>query len=153
MIISFFGHTDYIPTKEDEERLLQLINSLVKDAQVDFYFGSYGNFDSFAYKCAKKYKETHPSAQLIMICPYIDRWLELRRELFLEMYDATIYPEIEKTPPKYAIAARNKWMVDNSDYIISYVWKQWGGAYKTLLYAHKQNKPYVNLYTGKYELY
>ena len=39
------------------------------------------------------------------------------------------------------------------DYLFSYVKTHYGGAYKTLLYAHKHKKPYTNLYNGNYELY
>lgn len=37
-------------------------------------------------------------------------------------YTDTIYPDgLESTPPKYAIVKRNKWMIDNSDYVVTYV--------------------------------
>ena len=54
---------------------------------------------------------------------------------------------------KCAIIKRNEWMVDQADYLFSYVKTHYGGAYKTLLYAHKHNKRYTNLYQGNYELY
>ena len=79
--------------------------------------------------------------------------MQKRKNDILNVYDSIIYPPLENVPYKFAISKRNQWMVQQSDFIIAYVSTHFGGAYKTLLYAHKQNKPYVNLYAGKYELY
>ncbi len=44
-------------------------------------------------------------------------------------------------------------MIDQADYVFSYVSTHFGGAYRTLLYALKRKKPFTNLYQGDYELY
>lgn len=56
----------------------------------------------------------------------------------LKIFDDTIYPDIEKVPPGFAIIKRNEWMIDNSDFLIAYVKNDFGGAYKTLQYAEKK---------------
>lgn len=153
MIITFCGHSNYSSNLGDEERLFGLLEEVAKGNQVDFYLGGYGSFDIFAHRCAKKYKEKYPNSKLIFITPYLDKWLKKREENIRVEYDAIVYPELESVPKKFAILRRNEWMVERSDYVIGYVRTHYGGAYKTLLYAHKHKKPYVNLYQGEYELY
>ena len=153
MIITFCGHSNYSSNLGDEERLFGLLEEVAKGNQVDFYLGGYGSFDIFAHRCAKKYKEKHPNSKLIFITPYLDKWLKKREESIRAEYDAIVYPELESVLKKFAILRRNEWMVERSDYVIGYVRTHYGGAYKTLLYAHKHKKPYVNLYQGEYELY
>ena len=153
MIITFCGHSNYASNSKDANRLLKLIEKVAKTEQVDFYFGGYGNFDAFALKCAKTYKLSHPNAKLIFITPYLDKWLDTRKDFIKTRYDEIIYPELERTPQRLSILKRNEWMVDKSDYLFCYVRNHYGGAYKTLLYAHKQKKLYTNLYEGNYELY
>ena len=42
------------------------------------------------------------------------------------------------------ILKRNFWMVDKSEYVISYVYREFGGAYKTLKYAQKTGKNIIS---------
>ena len=153
MIITFCGHSDYSEHKKDEERLLSLLETTSNGQPVDFYLGGYGKFDTFAKKCAEIYKGTHNDARIIFVTPYLNKWLDDRREYLEKEYDEIIYPELEKTPSKYAISRRNEWMINHSDYLIAYVRTHFGGAYNALLYADKHKKPYMNLYSGNYELY
>ncbi len=153
MIISFCGHSNYLSNLEDEERLLKLLESVVCGKQVEFYFGGYGNFDFFALKCAKRYKQLHKNAKLVFVTPYLGKWLNKRKDLLEKNYDNIIYPNIEHVPLKFAIIKRNEWIIDQADYLFFYVNTHYGGAYRTLLYAHKHNKRYINLYQDKFVLY
>lgn len=47
--------------------------------------------------------------------------------------------------PKSAIQVRNQKMVDQSDLVVYWVQRKYGGAYKTMLYAEKQQKKIINL--------
>lgn len=61
-------------------------------------------------------------------------------------YEDTIYPEIlEKTPPKFAIPKRNRWMIEQSDFVVTYVTCDIGGAANFKRIAEKQNKIVINL--------
>jgi uncharacterized phage-like protein YoqJ len=153
MIITFFGHANYSSNAEDELRLFQLLEEIIQEKQVNFYLGGYGKFDYFALQCAKKYKNLHSNTTLTFITPYLGKWLNERKDLLQSTYDTMIYPEIEHTPQKFAILKRNEWMVNQADYIIFYVNQHYGGAYKTMLYAHKNKKTFINLYKGNYDLY
>ena len=153
MVIAFFGHSNYVSSLDDEKQLVELLETATFGEQVDFYFGGYGNFDNFAYRCAKIYKKYHEDSKLIFITPYLNGWLDNKRDFLQKNYDEIIYPDIEQVPPKFAIIKRNEWIVNKSDYVFTYVKTHYGGAYRALLYAHKHKKPYINLYKGNYELY
>ena len=148
MVVAFFGHSKYFAESGDEERLVSLLEEITRGQRVDFYLGGYGAFDAFARKCAQIYKEKHLNARLFLVVPYLDGRLEGENR-----YDEILYPALERVPKKYAIIKRNEWMVRQADYVVAYVKTHYGGAYKALFYAHKNNKPYKNMYQGEYKLY
>ena len=61
------------------------------------------------------------------------------------IYDETVYPEIEKKPLRFAIVYRNRWMVEMADYVVAYINRDWGGAYKTYEHAKRKKKPIFNI--------
>ncbi len=56
----------------------------------------------------------------------------------LQIFDGSIYPNLETVPPRLAILKRNKWVINNSDFLIAYVQNDWSGASKTLKYAMRK---------------
>ena len=145
MIITFCGHSRLAKDSVDEisEKVLQVLKSINTDEQILFYLGDYGQFDYIAMKCCKKYKEINENCKLCFITPYLnDTYLKNKS---CDIYDETIYPEIENVPLKYAILKRNEWMVASCDLLVAYVDFTWGGAIKTLEYAHRKGKSYINL--------
>ena len=142
MIITFCGHSQYTETKQDEEKIISFLSQTVGDRPAELFLGGYGSFDAFALKCGKKYQKTHPNTKLIFVTPYISA--NVRKDV----YDGIIYPSLEKSPPKFAISHRNKWMVEQADFVIAYIDHSWGGAYQTYKHAKRKSKPLLNL-TGK----
>ena len=60
--------------------------------------------------------------------------------------DDTMLPEgIEKVPQKFAINYRNKWMIEHSDCVVTYVKHNLGGAARFKEYAIKKNKIVIDL--------
>lgn len=56
-------------------------------------------------------------------------------------FDGTFYPPgIEIVPKRAAIAWANQYMVDNSDYLIVYVWHSISNAWDLEGYARKQER-------------
>ena len=47
--------------------------------------------------------------------------------------------------PKAAIKKRNRWMVENSDVVVTYVFKDYGGAYDAKKYAEKLDKKVISV--------
>ena len=149
MIITFCGHSQFTRTAEYEQKILAFLEEKVGDKPADFYLGGYGSFDAFAYDCCKKYKATHPDASLIFITPYMTvEYQKNHLDYQKKRYDDIIYPEIEDKPPRFAITYRNRWMVEQADYVICGINHYWGGAYKTYQYA-KRKKKYIYNVTDK----
>lgn len=147
MVISFFGHRDFCESGAYEKKLLDILEDLVGQNVAEFYLGGYGEFDSFAYRCCKQYKKTHPHVKLIYVTPYL---LQNDLKEKSENYDEILYPEIENVPPKFAILYRNRYMVEKSDLVISYIQYHRGGAYQAYSYARKKGKRIVALETESF---
>lgn len=146
MIITFFGHSHFCRTKEYEEKMLLFLENTVGNQAVDMFLGGYGEFDSFAYYCCKKYKETHSSVSLVFVTPYMTQEYQKKHlESQKFRYDLIIYPEIEKKPKKFAIAYRNRYMIEKSDFVVTYVSHDWGGAYTAYKMAKRIGKNVFNL--------
>ena len=149
MIITFCGHAQYVESEEDEQKILSLFTELIGDRPAKLYLGNYGSFDAFAQRCGKKYQKTHPNVRLIFITPYITvndskNHLDHKKDL----YDEILYPGLEDKPLKFAISYRNKWVVEQADYVIAYITHAWGGAYQTYRHAQRKKKPLFNI-SGK----
>ena len=145
MIIAFFGHSNFNNDEKFEKHLISLIDSITSDERIDFFLGNYGSFDSFAYKCCKKYKEKNKNASLIFVTPYISEGYNSRLEYAKNMYDMIIYPEIESKPKRLAIYYRNRYMVERADVIICYINKHYGGAHEAIKYAKHLGKYIINI--------
>lgn len=143
--ISFFGHRDFIASEGVKRKLTDLLTELSSSNDyIEFFFGGYGSFDSFAYSCVKE--ASLPDARRIFVTPYItESYQKNHLEYIKQNYDEIIYPEIENVPLKFAITARNRWMVEQSDLIIFYVGRKFGGAYDALLHSLRSGKKTVNL--------
>ena len=146
MIIAFCGHAQFCGSYKYEQRILDFLEEHVGERAADMYLGGYGGFDAFAYECCKKYKETHPNTSLVFVTPYLT--FDYQRNHLKDQtmrYDSIIYPEIEDKPKRYAITYRNKYMVENADFVVAYVSHNWGGAYATYKHAKRKGKYIFNL--------
>lgn len=61
-------------------------------------------------------------------------------------FDDTMFPEgLELVHPRCAIERRNRWMLERSDYVVTYVHHGWGGAAKFAALAERQGKRMIRL--------
>lgn len=107
---------------------------LALDDAFEFYFGGMGWFDLLCAREVQRAKLAVPGKRikLTLIQPY-PRKIEGE-----DVYDAVIIPnELRKLPPKAAIPARNRWLVEHSQHLIAYVRRD-GGAATTLRLARAQ---------------
>ena len=120
MTVTFFGHRN--APKEIEAKICTTLEELIARGAEKFYVGNNGDFD---YMVLEKLPDN--------------------RDKFTD-YSISIYPEeIDGAPPRFAIDRRNKWMVDNSDCVVTYVNRGYGGAAKFKEYAEKRGKTVINL--------
>ncbi len=150
MIITFCGHSQIVYGDAEYSVLFKLLeNEIIKDKNCVFYLGAYGNFDGLCYRVLKVLKQKYATIKIVFITPYIyEGYGKLQDVKYF--YDDVIFPSLEKVPKRFAILKRNEWMVDNSDYIVSFIKYSWGGAAKMLDYAKKKRKTYVNIAENKY---
>ena len=85
----------------------------------------------------------YPKIQYYVVLAYVPHNKE---RLGLKDGDSTIYPEcLDKTPPKYAIIKRNRWMLERADFVITYVTHITGGAAEFKHLAERKGKKVINL--------
>lgn len=123
MICTFFGHRN--APEEIKPKLKEILVDLIENQNVKmFYVGNHGAFDRMARKLLKELKEKYNFKYYIVLA-YIPKNNDYGD------YGDTIYPdEIGKTPYKYRIIERNKWMLAKSDIVITYVTHITGGAHE-----------------------
>lgn len=131
---TFFGHRD-APTGI-KSSLRQVLSDLIERQGVkQFYVGNQGSFDAMARSLLAEFEQTHGIGYAIVLA-YLPR-----QEDPLFDADHTLLPEgIETVPPRFAIEYRNKWMIDRSDIVVTYVHRSFGGAAKFKELAEKRNK-------------
>lgn len=139
MIVTFCGHSDFVRTAEHEKAVYEILEKEIGYEEAEIYLGGYGAFDQFAYGSSSKFKMTHPNVSLVFVAPYLYGLSKYSE------YDDIIYPSLENVPKKFAITYRNKYMIENSDVVIAYVNRLYGGAYKSYSLAEKQGKKIYNL--------
>ncbi len=145
MKIAFFGHrNDYKLKEKVGDELKRIFDEKIATGEVELFFGGKSDFDYFAKETARNYKQKNPKLKLTFVYAYMPK-----EDLYVSGIDETVYPPIENTPLKFAIIARNKWIVEQSDLIIFCVNREYGGAYEMLKHAKKKNKEYINLGTVK----
>lgn len=139
MIVTFCGHSDYVYGETEKSELQSVIEESIKNGATEFWLGGYGSFDLMCAHILQKIRQRHGNFKIILVIPYMDRQYDM------ELYDYSIYPPIEHIPLRFAISERNKWMVANSDLLISGVRYNYGGASKTLSYAKRLNKKIISV--------
>lgn len=138
MKVTFFGHRDVTGDALKRE-LACSIESLISLGATEFYLGGRGNFDQMAANVLRSFKPIYPYIRITLVISDINKGFDPN------IYDDSIYPQLENVPPKYAIPRRNKWMVDYSDVIICFVRRNYGGACAAVQYAKRKKKTIIFL--------
>lgn len=139
---TFFGHRNAPHTIKPYLRAA--IIELIENKDVDlFYVGNQGAFDRIVIRVLRALQKEYPKIQYYVVLAYVPNNKE---RLGLEDEYETIYPDcLDKTPPKYAIIKRNRWMLERSDFVITYVTHNWGGAADFKALAERKGKTVINL--------
>ena len=135
---TFFGHRncpDAIRTKLREV----LVELIANNGVETFYVGNHGRFDAIVRSVLRELKEEYPQMNYAVVLAYMPC---KQHEDDLD----TMLPEgIEFVHPRYAISWRNSWMLQQSDYVVTYITHSWGGAAKFADKARKQGKRVFNI--------
>ena len=131
----FIGH------REASDELLPILRQTVEKhiseyGVTEFIVGKYGRFDHLAARAVISLKQQYPQITLSLLIPYhpAERPIETPPG-----FDNTYYPPgMENVPRKLAIVRANRYMVDNVDYLIAYVWHPASNARDLLEYAQRR---------------
>lgn len=102
-----------------------------------FFVGNHGNFDAY---CRDVLKELGANYSVVL-----SRMPGKSGEN--DNCSDTLLPEgiVENGPPQFAIERRNRWMLENSDYVICYLNRTHGGAAKFVSMAQRMGKTVIRL--------
>lgn len=139
MICTFFGHKD--TPKETEPTLRSTLINLIENSNADvFYIGNNGSFDMMVRRQLEELSHIYPIAYSVVLA-----YLPTEKNKYDNLTN-TIYPEgLENIPKRFAISYRNKWMIQQSDIVITYVTHSFGGAAQFKEMAIKQKKKVIEL--------
>ncbi len=137
----FSGHGDF-SEYYIKHIVTQHIKQLITEKNVkSFWVGNYGNFDSFIFETLLEIKAEYKDIAIEIILPYLTNTVVQNINSLSEKSDNILLANIaETTPNKYKLLKTNQYMVDNSDFLICYVNRPFGGASSTLSYALKSNR-------------
>ncbi len=140
-ICTFFGHRD--APKEIETTLKDVIIELIERYDVDiFYVGNNGSFDGMVRRILKLLKLDYPHIDYSVVLAYFP----IKKKIDYRDYLDTIIPDgLENVPRKYAIHKRNKWMINDAYYVVTYVTRIYGGAADFKRLAEKKGKKVINI--------
>ena len=139
---TFLGHRDC--PSSIKSKLRKVLIDLIESHAVDmFYVGQQGSFDSMVRSVLKELVSLYPHINYAVV---LERIPPKRDEFDTRDYSDTMLPEgIETVHPRFAISWRNKWMIKQSDYVVTYVTHSWGGAAQFAELAEKQKKTVINV--------
>ncbi len=128
-VCTFYGH------RECPEEIKNVLKSTVEDFIVNrgvdvFYVGNQGMFDAMVRGVLREMEQKYPYIRYGVVLAYPPQG---------ECETDTMLPEgIETVHPRYAIDWCNRWMLNRTDVVITYITHTWGGAYRYAEQARKR---------------
>ena len=144
-----FGHRQVF-SNITEQLDKAVLDAAEKGCEI-FYTGAMGDFDDLFSSAVRKAKRCNPNIKLICVKPYMTQDINENGEYLYSLYDDIIIPtELTDVHYKAAITKRNQWIIQNSEMVIVYTVRNYGGAYKAMKYAQKNNKTIMDLHRRVY---
>ena len=147
-VCTFAGHRE-VYQANIADKLDEAISRIIKnDDCFRFLDGGMGDFDGMCSSAVRRAKRNYPNKQisLELILPYLTQELNENKSYYEISYDDVVVPiELAGVHYKSAITKRNRWMVEKSDWMIAFVYRDFGGAYTSLRYAEKKGLQIINL--------
>ena len=140
-----FGHRIVLVDVDTELR--KVLQDLIENKGVTcFLTGGLGEFEELFARAVCSMRSEYPQINLCLVVPHLTKSLNGKRELLSFLYDEIILPsELDGANKKAAIPLRNRWMIDNSNYVISAVHRDFGGAYEAVAYAARQRVQIIKI--------
>lgn len=139
MTVTFFGHKD-TPKNIEPTLRTTLVDLIENHGATEFYVGNNGNFDTMVRRQLENLSQTYPITYNVVLA-----YLPVKKSEY-DSFTNTLLPEgIETVPKRFAISYRNKWMVEQSDVVVTYVTHSFGGASQFKAMAERQGKTVIEL--------
>jgi len=147
-VCTFAGHREVYQANISEmldEAIFKIINT---DDNFRFLVGGMGEFDGMCSSVVRRAKREYPNKEirLELVLPYLTHELNENKLYYETSFDDVVIPiELAGVHYKSAITKRNRWMVEQSDWLIAFIYRDFGGAYTTLRYAENKGLQIINL--------
>ena len=148
MTITFTGHAFITNAEKVKNEIKEQIRKIVpKSEPLICYLGGYGCFDETSAHACNELKKENYKIEMVYVTPYLSISEQEKIKMMQKqgLCDSSIYPSLENVPKRFAISKRNEWMMTNADFVIAYVERDFGGAYKSLKVAKRKNKKIINI--------
>ena len=140
----FIGHKDCPNNIRD--KLRDDIRRLINKGVETFYVGTQGNFDKVVYEVLRELEREY-EIKTIVVLAYLDR---KSQNIYFDM-DKTVFPdELTKVPLRFAIRRRNSYMIERSDYVVTYLNTPYSNTIANVEEAIRKKKVVINL--GDYSI-
>ena len=140
---TFFGHSDCPETIRPNLQAV-LIDLIVNQNIEMFYVGNQGQFDAIVRNVLRVLKMDYPSINYAVVLAY----MPVKKSEYEDHSDTMLPDGIEMVHPRYAISWRNNWMLRQSEYVVTYISRTWGGAAQYAAKAKRLKKNVINLHNG-----
>lgn len=129
--------------------LERVAEKLVKLGTRRFLFGAAAGFDLISAECILRLKKTYKDITLCACIPFTgqDNYYSCKEKLRYENILKACDEKIVLSDGYYngCMHMRNRYLVDNSDVLVSYLRQNRGGTYYTVNYARKNNKKIIEI--------
>ena len=127
-----------------ERHLTEVLRTMILKGVNEFWLCEEGTFNCLTRIVAKDLRQEFPWILLRIFPAYYPSYAKM--DWFSDNDYDLFYPdEMQKVPPRLAILRRNKYIAQNADYIVCYVKRASGGAFKAMKEAQKYDKKIINL--------
>lgn len=141
MTCCFFGHKDV--TRDLSEDLTAVLTKLIAEGVDSFLVGNQGNFDNIVLHTLRQMKKNYRHITYHVVLAYMPG---SKKDWFPYEAMETYYPEgLETVHPRFAISWRNRWMIKESDVVVTYITHSWGGAAQFVELAERMHKRVINV--------
>lgn len=157
---AFFGNdydfhrgrrTERRPKQKVKDCLKEQIINLIENKGIDtFFVGEIGGFENDAYDTVLEVQEQYPNIKIVLVISKITELHPVEEDDSNYVYhkrpcDEWVYPDKSATGyRRLTIVYRNRWIVENTDYIIGYNRFQ-GRAYEFIKQAKRKGVEIIEL--------
>ena len=132
-----------------KSRIIKTLESLIDDDCKFFYSGMAMGFDILCAECVLELKKKYNDIKLICAIPFKEHGNSLsqnwRKRFFEILNNCDEFSYISDEYNKQVYQIRNKFMVDNSDFVVCWYDGKLGGTRNTLKYAAKKHRVIINI--------